>query len=91
MVKNIIVQKLTKEQQNTLKKASTLTGETSASKTIFRSLERLIKLEKEHNKLVDKHTEINNKYNELVTTLEVHIDTGETLKNLSKNVDKKIF
>ena len=91
MVKNIIVQKLTKDQQNTLKKASAITGETSASKTIFSSLERVLKLDKEYQKLVDKHTDLNNRYNKLINATGTYTSMLNEMTKLSKDKKVEIF
>ena len=88
MVKNLIVQNLSKEQQNLIKKASSITNQTSASKTIFSSLERLLKLDKEYQKLVDKHTDLNNRYNKLINATGTYTSMLNEMTKLSK--DKKI-
>jgi len=88
MVKNLIVQNLSKEQQNLIKKASSITNQTSASKTIFCSLERLLKLDKEYQKLVDKHTDLNNRYNKLINATGTYTSMLNEMTKLSK--DKKI-
>lgn len=91
MVKNIIIQDISEDKQKLLKEVSIIVGESSASKTVFRALERLISLNKKHKELVDKHTGINNKYNNLVNSSRDLTRALDKIREQSSNHALELF